>query len=207
MTNETKNDVSNAPENELPNPNRWATRLPLDKWLELEKSAREIDRALEKLHSRIGQLAMDCLKSPNAQLATALAIASERVHDARQSLFAHNFHVQTEWTGGGSDDPRNYTLREPNWVTIPWVFPKDQVDEYRDEDGEITIPHRRKKEIPFPVSASPEPNPNDNSLYITSCNRGPIAVVIKVESTSAIRKDYVDVIVDAINDLAPKARS
>ena len=63
------------------------------------------------------------------------------IHDLSASLF----HVQSEWTGGDSGDPRNHTLREPNWVRIAHAFPKEQVDKYRDpETGEIKIPHRMK---------------------------------------------------------------
>lgn len=51
-----------------------------------------------------------------------------RVDDARDALAAHLWHVQEEWTGGDSSNPKNFSCREPNWVSVGHRFPKEQVE-------------------------------------------------------------------------------
>lgn len=50
-------------------------------------------------------------------------------------------HVQQEWTGGDSSNPKNFTVREPNIVGISHTFPKEVTDKYRDKSGELKLPH------------------------------------------------------------------
>jgi len=182
---------------------RWANRLTLDEWLELERLARKAGLALERLHHKLNEHVLDRERFPDLKhhMVETLVRAGNLVHEAHQTFFPHNYWVQEEWTGGDSGNPRNFTLREPNWVTISWTFPKEQVDKYRDENGEIKIPQRRGRDILFPVSKD-ELAPCDRCdvSYVTSVNEGPTAVTISVEADSSIREDYADVIAEAIND-------
>jgi len=120
-------------------------KITLDEWVELEKLAREAKAALERLERATGDLSFEHHSKGNTAEFELLRKTHDRVFEANGTLAASLFHVQSEWTGGDSSDPKNHTLREPNLVTISHSFPKDQVDKYRGPDGDIRIPHRGQK--------------------------------------------------------------
>jgi len=118
-------------------------KITLDEWLSLEKSARQAREALGQLDNRLTELLLKYQKAGDRREAELLLRIEARVSDAVFDLALSLFYVQSEWTGGDSSNPRNHTLREPNWVTISHSFPPEQVDKYRDlGTGEIRIPHR-----------------------------------------------------------------
>lgn len=119
-------------------------KITLDQWVELEKLSIEAAAALSALNRRLTDMHLAELKKDIASREGAMfhKLAC-RVDAAQDALACQLYHIQGEWTGGDSSDPRNHTLREPNWVNIAHSFPPEQVDKYRDpETGDITIPHR-----------------------------------------------------------------
>lgn len=117
-------------------------KITLKQWLTLEEKAREAGRVLQELMNTATELVTEHHKAENKAEVELLLKVHDRAWDATQTLAPSLFHVQSEWTGGDSSNPRNTTLREPNLVTISHSFPREQVDKYRNEDGEIVIPHR-----------------------------------------------------------------
>ena len=121
-------------------------KITLDEWLTLEKEAKAAGEALNRLNQRLCDLMLRYRNDGDTIQEHGMIVRLlERVDNAELALSSTLYHVQSEWTGGPSDEPRNFTLREPNWVTISHSFPKEDVDKYRNEDGEIVIPHRQQK--------------------------------------------------------------
>ena len=121
-------------------------KITLDQWLAMEQFAKAADTALQQLHTIVTNLVLDYHREGHKMETELLKRIESRVFEAQQTLGSHLFFVQDEWTGGDSSKPRNFTLREPNWVTISHSFPKEQVDKYRRPNGEIVLPTRQKKE-------------------------------------------------------------
>lgn len=120
-------------------------KLTLKEWIELSQLAEEAKTALQALDGRI----IDMLKtypvgSDESDLLTKLL---HRTGDALSDLAANLYYPQTEWLGGDSGNPRNHTLREPNWVHMGYRFPKEQVDEFRNEQGKIALPKIRDGKV------------------------------------------------------------
>jgi hypothetical protein len=119
-------------------------KLTLKDWLELEQSARQAQEGLDALkNSLIRKLQATPFGQTTSEEQSLLLKLIQRVEDSEAALSASLYYVQSEWTGGPSADPHNYTLREPNWVSTAHAFPREQVDEFRDpETGEIRLPSR-----------------------------------------------------------------
>ncbi len=118
-------------------------KITLNQWLELEDEARRAKSHLEKISNAACRMFIQHHNDGNTREAELLRRINDRVDQASSELAASLFHVQSEWTGGDTDNPKNSTLREPNWVPISHSFPREQVEEYRDPDGAIIIPHRQ----------------------------------------------------------------
>lgn len=127
-------------------------RITLDEWLELERQATQAKQALERLHNEVSRTLLKHEREGHTDESQLLLKLHDRVHDAQQDLAANLYWVQSEWTGGDSCDPKNYTLREPNWVTISHSFPREQVEKYRDAKGEIHLPSRCDDLLPREIS-------------------------------------------------------
>jgi len=117
-------------------------KITLDEWLELEQLAKASNLALKALDDALTARMFEHHQQGNVPERELLARLSKRAGDAMFDLATSLYYVQSEWTGGPSDEPGNATLREPNWVNIAHSFPPEQVDKYRDEDGEIRLPQR-----------------------------------------------------------------
>ena len=117
-------------------------KITLDEWLALEEKAMAVHKALNEWGTLATEMFWTHHTAGNAPEGMLLKSIEDRINNANFELAASLFHVQSEWTGGDSDSPMNHTLREPNWVNISHSFPNEQVSKYRDEDGEIKIPHR-----------------------------------------------------------------
>lgn len=124
---------------------RYDMKITLDEWLELEEAAEEAAKKINQLYRRITTLWQAHADAGNDLERELLLKLESRIGHVLSDLAVNLFHVQSEWTGGDSGNPRNFTLREPNWVPIAHAFPREQVDKYRDpKTGEIRIPHRTK---------------------------------------------------------------
>ena len=118
-------------------------KITLDEWLEMEQLAKQAGRALTELRSLVTNNMLAHHQAGNERETALLRDIEARVNEAQSVLAPSLFHVQSEWTGGPSDDPKNFTLREPNLVTISHSFPREQVEKYRQPGtGEIKIPGR-----------------------------------------------------------------
>lgn len=67
------------------------------------------------------------MQAGNRQEAKLLIDLSRKIHDNGPSGWGYMTHPQTEWTGGNSSDPNNFTIREPNIVPMAQRFPAEQV--------------------------------------------------------------------------------
>jgi len=122
-----------------------SSKIPLDDWVEMERLAREAAVALKKLEQYAFDKWLAWHDAGEEREATVMRKVYNRMEEAYSDLWPQGFWVQSEWTGGDSCDPKNSTLREPNVAgNMTHSFPKEQVDKYRDKDGEIRIPHRCK---------------------------------------------------------------
>ena len=117
-------------------------KITLREWIELYQLAKETADCRGELEHRLVQLQIAHHKAGNTEETLLLAKLL-----ARDDACPYMYVPQDEWTGGPSDDPRNHTLREPNWVHIGHRFPREQVDEFRDEDGNIHFPAFRDGEV------------------------------------------------------------
>ncbi len=120
-------------------------KITLKEWLEAESLAMRARKILAALETRLTHMRHNYVKAEHEEEYKLINRLIERVDEAQFALSASLYWVQSEWTGGDSTNPRNSTLREPNWVTISHSFPKEQVDAFRDEYGQIQIPHRKQE--------------------------------------------------------------
>ena len=82
-------------------------------WLELEKQARKTKRELLLLEQMLFEQAISMgPEDPDSGLFIQMA---EKIRE----ITPPDFHMQSEWTGGNSDDPKNHTMREPNCCPNP----------------------------------------------------------------------------------------
>lgn len=89
---------------------------------------RTAEEAVNRCDRRILEIAL--ARSDVASRGRLLAL-SERLLDGGPLGLSYMCTPQSEWTGGDSDNPKNFTLREPNWVQHPSRFDKAEVDRFR----------------------------------------------------------------------------
>lgn len=123
-----------------------ARKIPLEDWVQLEKAVREAATAISKAQSLATLRCFEAHRAERYHEAALWGKIENRLQDTLHALSPSLFYIQTEWTGGDSTNPRNFTLREPNIVGIPHAFPPEEVAAYRDETGAIRLPHRERTE-------------------------------------------------------------
>jgi len=120
-------------------------RLPLDDWLALETLAKQADERLQELADKLSSLRLQQREQAHVATDNLLRDAFQRVLESKRLLASDLWYVQSEWTGGPTDNPQNFTLREPNLVVISRTFPDEEVGKYRHpSSGAIGIPHRKR---------------------------------------------------------------
>ena len=105
--------------------------ISLAEWDELYELARQACNLMGELETRLINMAVDDKRDIHGEAGQLLVKLSGRVFDARAMLAADLYAPQTEWTGGDSSDPRNFTLREPNWVSMGHAWPREEVDAFK----------------------------------------------------------------------------
>lgn len=119
-------------------------KITLEDWNELDQTARKACELLQQLSRRLTELRLKY--RPQSAEGLLLARLDGRALEAITALAPSLYHLQDEWTGGDSADPRNHTLREPNWVGHPHSFPPEAVNCYRDAQGVIHLPQHFDRE-------------------------------------------------------------
>jgi len=117
-------------------------KITLDDWLEIEAKTNAAAKELKELSDLLTEKFCRYHEAKNASEAALLMKIEKRVAEAHFDLSPSLAHIQAEWTGGDSSNPRNHTLREPNWVHMGRRFPPEDVDKYRNESGDIVLPTR-----------------------------------------------------------------
>jgi hypothetical protein len=112
-------------------------KITLDEWLLMERRAFTAAEAKKRLDN----LALELSLKYNAAGDKEEAMLLLKIAD-RDDVWMGGFSVQSEWTGGPSDEPGNTTFREPHFVSHGHRFPPEQVDKYRQADGEPRLPQR-----------------------------------------------------------------
>jgi len=98
-------------------------RITHEQWQRLEHLAKVASEAVNNLEHQFLMIACDhhYAGSPEGNLMVELAARhSGPAVDALAGL-TYFLHPQPEWTGGPSDDPKNFKLREPHAVTLPLI--------------------------------------------------------------------------------------
>lgn len=119
-------------------------KITLKEWIELYQLAKEVADRKDALEASLLRMLLEHNKAGNL----AETILLTRLF-SRDDVCPYMYFPQNEWTGGPSDDPRNHTLREPNWVQMGHSFPPEEVDEFRDEDGVVRFPKLRNGEVVY----------------------------------------------------------
>jgi hypothetical protein len=102
--------------------------LTIKDWRKLEAEAKAARDAINTLVDHLREMAMD--KMDASEKATHSGIARLNGNDTsnglmemaakiQDSFWLPDFHLQSEWLGGDSDNPNNHTLREPNCCPAP----------------------------------------------------------------------------------------
>lgn len=74
------------------------------------------------------EILLEHSKAGNDKEAQLLVNLSTRLNDHGPRGLGYLTVPQTEWTGGDSSKPENFTLREPNIVPMGHRFPREQVE-------------------------------------------------------------------------------
>lgn len=86
------------------------------------------EEAVNRCDRRILEIA---LAHSDVDSTERLLALSNRLRDGGPLGLFYMCTPQSEWTGGDSDNPKHFTLREPNWVQHPGRFDKEEVDRFR----------------------------------------------------------------------------
>lgn len=126
-----------------------AARFSLDWWATLEFLG-ELAKKCVKLQETI---VIQALPSPRADDNREATVLLEMLHHLDDAGRIPSLHVQSEWLGGDSGNPKNYTLRPPA-IGLMRRFPRAEVDAYRDAAGNIRLPHLNTGKVFVIVSES-----------------------------------------------------
>lgn len=93
-------------------------RISLKQWKAIEQAIGDARKALTLADTALLDVYMEYPEgSPERGV---LQVMLDRMHPVQQALACvPDCHVQSEWTGGTSDDPKNHRLREPNICPSP----------------------------------------------------------------------------------------
>jgi hypothetical protein len=117
-------------------------KITLEEWLKLHRMSKEACDALDRLES----LLMDMMwKQHEAGNGAERELLRKLIEGLEKTSIpsAYMCRPQTEWTGGDSSNPANFTLREPSYVHMGKRFPREQV-EAADAAGLLAGYARRK---------------------------------------------------------------
>ncbi len=103
-------------------------KIPLEQWQEINNLICQAEAALKAADDCIVALGLEHAQAGNQAEARLLIELSKSITEHGPLGYGYLTHPQSEWTGGDSSDPKNFTLREPNIVPLGHRFPREQVE-------------------------------------------------------------------------------
>ena len=111
-------------------------KITLQQWRRINSLISAAEQALKAADDEILKVVFEHHDQGNEAEVLLLMDLSRKINETGPSGWGYMTHPQTEWTGGDSSDPANFTLREPNIINMGKRFPRDQVEEERQKKVE-----------------------------------------------------------------------
>lgn len=106
-------------------------RVTLKQWRQINAAISQAEAALKAADDIIVDTALTHSREGNEAECLLLLDLSRKINDGGPGGWGYMTHPQSEWTGGDSMDPANFTLREPNIINMGKRFPPEQVEDER----------------------------------------------------------------------------
>lgn len=111
-------------------------KITLQQWRRINQLISQAEAALKAADDLIVETSLEHNREGNEAECLLLLDLSRKINEGGPNGWGYMTHPQSEWTGGPSDDPKNFTLREPNIINMGKRFPREQVEEDRQQKVE-----------------------------------------------------------------------